>query len=126
MTTNPSDATVFVTNMNRTHDYASATSHGALRPVTSGNYAIFKTSRLVEEIVEALVASKPTDYLLFSGSSAIAGLCMCIWLEIHGECNALLWSRQDDQYVIRTVKRGELKMLIETTRDRFFGTEARG
>lgn len=126
MTTSPSDATVFVSNMSRAHDYTSATIHGALRPITSGNYAIFKTNRLVEEVVEALVASKPDDYLLLSGSSTIAGICMCVWLELHGKCKFLLWSREDDQYVVRTVDRSELKLLIETTRDKFFGTRARG
>jgi len=40
-----------------------------MRPITSGNYAIFKTTRLLEEVVAALARSSETDYLAFSGSA---------------------------------------------------------
>ena len=58
--------TVYVSNRASTHDYTSASKMGALRFVTIGNYPIFKTARLQEEIITALAYSTKDDYLLFS------------------------------------------------------------
>jgi len=76
--------------MSPQHSYDSASKYGAIRPVTSGNYPVFKTDRLIEEVVRSLTYSSRTDYLLFSGSSFVAGICMGVWLAMHKECHALL------------------------------------
>jgi hypothetical protein len=109
---------VYITNRSPTHDYAAAARFGAIRFVTTGNLAVFKTSRLQQEIIEALAYSMPSDYLLFSGSSAIAALAFSVWMEMHGRANILLWDRQADQYVERTINRSELRVEIEQTRDK--------
>jgi hypothetical protein len=109
--------------MNRAHDYGSATKYGALRPVTTGNYPVFKTSRLIEEIIDALVHSGPEDYLLLSGSSTIAGICQVVWIQLHGKCKFLLWSRDEDSYVVRVIDKPAIVLLIEETKDKLFGRQ---
>lgn len=109
--------TVFVTNRSSTHVYDSAMKYGALRFVTSGNYPIFKTTRLQEEIIEALINSNEDDMLLFSGSAAIAGMCMSIWLELHKRVRVLLWDRTQDLYVLREFTKQDIRLKIEQTAD---------
>lgn len=116
---------VFVTNLNPKHEYDAAAKFGAMRPVTSGNYPVFKTDRLIEEIVTALLHSKETDYLLFSGSSFIGGLCLAVWLQIHKECHALLYDAKQTAYVPRTIRRPDLSVQIERIRDRILAARAR-
>jgi hypothetical protein len=110
-------ATVFVTNVARDHDYTSLARYGAMRPVTSGNYPVFKTARLTEEIIRELAQSTPDDYLAFSGSGFVAGLCLTIWLIFHKECHTLLYDRKEGAYVHRLIKRSDLVIQIEKTRD---------
>jgi len=105
--------TVFISNMAKSHDYTKAAEFGAIRPVTSGNYAIFKTTRLMEEIVDALAISTENDYLLFSGSSVIAALCMSVWMELHGRVKILLYDRSRQQYVERVLVKKDIRLDIE-------------
>lgn len=118
MTARPEPATVFVTNMSPDHNYGSAEKFGALRPVTSGNYPVFKSARLLEEIASVLAYSSPTDFLLFSGSSFVAGICLATWLLKHKECHALLYDRTQRGYVPRVVRKDDIIMQLEKTRDR--------
>lgn len=117
--------TVFVSNRSNSHDYGSAMRFGAMRAVTTGNYPIFNTTRLRTEIIDALVHSKPTDYLLFSGSAVIAGICMHVWMELHGSVKVLLWDRSQNEYAVREITRDAVKLEIERTRDRLFNTTPR-
>lgn len=110
--------TVFITNMAGDHSYTPAARYGAIRPVTSGNYPVFKTARLVEEIAAALASSSEEDFLLFSGSSFIAGLCLAMWLARHKKCRALLYDRPQGGYVPRTIDRSELEVQMEKAADR--------
>jgi len=109
--------TVFVTNKSHSHDYTSASKLGALRFVTNGNYPIFKTIRLQEEIINALAYSSKDDYLLFSGSSVVAALAMAVWLEIHGVAKILLWDRTQDSYVVRVIETKQIRIEVETAKD---------
>lgn len=111
-------ATVFVTNMSPAHSYESAAKYGAVRPVTSGNYPVFKADRLTEEVIRSLTHSEATDYLLFSGSSFVAGICLAVWLMMHRECHALLYDPKQKAYVPRTIKKQDIQLLIEKARDR--------
>lgn len=113
--------TVYVTNKSQTHDYTSAAKYGALTFVTNGNYPIFKTARLTEEIIEGLAQSTAEDYLLLSGANLIGALCMIVWLEMHGQVKVLLYDRPEDEYVVRVIRRTELRMEIETIKDRTQG-----
>lgn len=115
-------ATVFVSNMSRDHDYGKAAVFGAIRPITSGNYPIFKTGRLQEEIVTALIHSTEDDYLCLSGSSVVAGLCLAIWLTMHKKVNLLLHDRRQGAYVPRTLNRDEMRLDIERARDKLQAT----
>lgn len=110
--------TVFISNMSKDHDYGKAAPYGVIRPVTSGNYPIFKTARLTEEIVGALIHSTEDDYLLLSGSSVVAGLCLSIWLTVHKKANLLLHDRRQGAYVPRSIDRDELRLEIEQARDK--------
>jgi len=111
---------VFVSNMGKSHDYSKAATFGALRPVTSGNFPIFKTARLLEEIESALKDSTPDDYLLISGSSVIAALCAVVWVQMHPVIKILMLDKARDCYVERSVIRAdirkELSQLIEPPR----------
>jgi len=110
-------ATVFVTNLAPDHIYTSIARYGALRPVTSGNFAVFKTARLLEEIVRALAASEQSDYLAFSGSGFVAAMCLVVWLTLHKECNALLYDKSAKGYALRVIKRSEIVMQITKAQD---------
>jgi hypothetical protein len=110
--------TVFISNMSKDHDYTKAAIFGVVRPITSGNYPIFKTGRLAEEIIDALSQSVEDDYLLLSGSSVVAGLCMAIWLTKHKKVNLLLHDRRQGAYVPRSLLRDELRLDIERARDK--------
>jgi len=111
-------AVVYITNKAASHDYSRATHFGAIRFVTQGNYPVFKTGRLQEEIVTALIYSNPWDYLLFSGSGVVASLCSLVWFELHSQANILLWDRTKNSYVQRTVEREGMRMLINEMRDK--------
>ena len=117
--------TVFITNRSPTHVYDSAYTFGSIRYVTSGNYPIFKTARLQEEIIDVLAYSTKHDYLLFSGSGVVAALCLTVWLEMHGECRALLWDRTEDAYVLRVIERSNIRLEIERASDRAQGSSSR-
>lgn len=109
----PDPKTVFISNLSQSIDYSLAESFGTLRPITSGNYPIYKTARLADEIVAALMSSNKDDYLLLSGSSVVAGICMSVWLELHGEVHLLLWDPSQPAYVTRHIKRAEIRLNIE-------------
>jgi hypothetical protein len=115
--TTATNGVVYVTNKSPTHDYVSATSYGALRFVTMGNYPVFKTARLIEEITTALVYSRPEDFILFSGSAVVSALVMSVWLEMHGKANVLLWDRVNSKYVLRPIDRQNLAVGIEAAMD---------
>jgi hypothetical protein len=110
-------STVFISNKSDAHDYSPASKFGAIRFVTSGNYPVFKTTRLQEEAIEALIYSKPSDYLLLSGSSLIAAVCLTVWLEMHGEAKILLWDRANDGYEERIITKKGVRLAIEEARD---------
>lgn len=106
---------VFVSNWNEEHEegpvpYSTAAVYGALVRVTSGNYPIFKTLRLQEEIARSLEASSDDDYLLLSGSSLVAGLCMTMWMFKHGRCKVLLLDRRERGYVVRLITKSTLQL----------------
>ena len=109
---------VYISNQAKQHDYSPAREHGILVAITSGNYAIFKTDRLREEIIGALTLSTPNDFLLLSGSSIIAGICMAVWLLQHETVNLLLYDRSARKYVKRSFSRNEAMIEIEQMRDR--------
>lgn len=112
------NATVFISNMSKDHDYSDAAKFGAIRPITSGNYPIFKTQRLLEEIIAALVHSGEDDYLLLSGSSVVAGFCLVVWLMLHKKVTLLLHDRRQGAYVPRLFHRDVTYLEIERARDK--------
>jgi len=109
-------ATVYITNMASDHDYRTAAAYGTIRPVTSGNYPIFKSARLLEEVATTLSQSSEEDYLLFSGSSFVAGICIAVWLQKHKECKALLYDRTQRGYVTRVVRKADIIIQLEKAR----------
>ena len=115
---------VYISNLNKLHDYSSAEHFGTMTTVTAGNFPVFKTGRLIEEIVGSLIESSQDDYLLVSGSSIIAALSMAVWLTMHEKVNILLFDRTEDMYTVRTVERKEIGLEIERTIDRRAGAEA--
>lgn len=110
-------AVVFATNRSGEHDYSSAEKYGGVRFITIGNYPVFKTARLVEEIIKALVHSNPDDFLLYSGSGVVASLCTVIWLEMHKKVQMLMWDRTEKKYVLRLIDRTEMRVEIERAVD---------
>lgn len=108
---------VFATNVAPGHDYTDAANYGPLRPITTGNYPVFKTERLITEIAEAISESFEKDYLLFSGSAFVAGLCLAMWLTRHEQCQALLWDAKQRKYVPRLIKRDLLSLELERAAD---------
>jgi hypothetical protein len=88
-----------------------------MRPITSGNYAIFKSTRLLEEIVVALASSEETDYLAFSGAAFVGAMCLAVWLTMHKQCNVLLFDPRQNNYVPRVVKRSDIIVQIEKQRE---------
>jgi len=88
-----------------------------MRPITSGNYPIFKSTRLLEEIVLALSQSEDTDYLAFSGAAFVGALCLAVWLILHRECKVLLYDPRQNAYVPRVLKRNDIIVQIEKLRE---------
>jgi hypothetical protein len=109
--------TVFISNVARDKDYTPAAKYGAIRGITRGNYPIYKTNRLIEEIIEPLLESKPDDFLVLSGSSVICALCVAIWFQIHDDLKVLLHDRSNNSYIERHLKRSELRLRIEQISD---------
>jgi len=114
----PTEKVVYISNMSPAHSYESASRYGAIRPVTSGNYPVHKTERLLEEIIQALVQSEEDDYLLLSGSSFIAALCLAVWFMLHKRCLALLWVPRQQEYILRTLKREDILTQIVKMQDK--------
>lgn len=113
--------TVYISNMGPDHDYSKASTYGALCPITSGNYPVFKTGRLLEEITSVLVNSQPDDYLVLSGSNLVAALCTAVWLMKHNRVRFLVYDRPNG-YVERVVSAEEMHLLIEKVADEKGGT----
>lgn len=111
------NATVYISNKASQHNYTPAATWGAIKPVTSGNYSIFKTIRLRDEVIKVLLNSEKTDFLLLSGSSIIAGICMSVWLLMHDEVKLLLFDRKERKYVVRTLSKHDIKLAIEEALD---------
>ena len=109
--------TVFISNVARDKDYTPAAKYGAIRAITRGNFPIFKTNRLIEEIIEPLLESNDDDYLVLSGSSIICALCVALWLQMHDNLKVLLHDRASNSYVERHLKRSELRLRIEQVSD---------
>lgn len=111
---------VYVTNLHADHDYTPATEYGAIRPVTSGNYPVFQTRRLMEEICDSLAESTDEDFVLISGSSVIAALTLAVWFGMHSQCNLLLFERKHtrESYTVRTISTIEVLRGIEAARER--------
>ena len=106
---------VFITNVDKQKSYSGAAEYGSIRAVTTGNYPIFKTSRLIEEIAAILIHSKPEDFLLISGSGTVAGLCLAMWLERHKVAKILIWDSK--KYSMRLIKRETLRGEIAQAED---------
>lgn len=107
--------TVVVTSWQSSLDYTTAQAYGSLRPLTNGKYSIFRTTKIIEDIAHGISTTEPEDYLLFSGSSVISALALCLWLMHHGQCNILLWDAQEKRYVDRLITRGDLRIVLENT-----------
>lgn len=107
---------VYISNMGPLHDYSRASVFGALAPITSGNYPIFKTGRLLEEITEKLIDSTADDFLLLSGSNTVAALCLAVWFAKHKRVRLLLFDRPNG-YVERVISREEIHLVIEQVED---------
>lgn len=114
---------VFITNKSASHEYSPATKYGAIRFVTMGNYPIFKTRRLQEEIVSVLAYSEAQDYLLLSGSSMIAALCLAVWLSIHKQARVLMFDRSQNEYVMRVIDAEEIRLDVERAIDAINGAK---
>lgn len=108
---------VFITNKSPSHEYSPAAKFGAITFVTMGNFPIFKTQRLQEEVIKSLVNSRPDDYLLLSGSSVIAAMCLTVWLHMHGKAKMLLWDRTQNEYVLRVIDSEEIVQTIVQFQD---------
>lgn len=111
-------ATVYISNLSPDHDYTAAKNYGTLRPVTIGNFPIFKIGRLVEEIATALAASTPDDYLVLAGSSIVASLALAMWLHKHKSCQMLLYDRAAGKYTMRLVATEQFDGALEAAQDR--------
>lgn len=115
--TPPVRSTVFVSNLSADHDYSATTEYGVLRPITMGNYPIFKIGRLVEEISKVVVHSTPQDYLVLSGSSVVSSLCLTLWMLRHGTCQLLLYDRGSSRYTMRILAREQLEAAFQYAQD---------
>jgi len=115
--------TVYISNKSEDHNYSPAAAYGSLRYITIGNYPIFKTTRLMEEIIKALVMSEPDDYLLISGSAIIAGMALATWMEMHAVVKVLLWDRANGTYVQRSLDRDTIRIMIQQASDQIEESE---
>lgn len=109
--------TVYISNKARNQNYKAAEEFGSVVFVTQGKFPIFKTNLLRGEIIKVLLWSEEDDYLLLSGSTVVAGLCLMIWLMLHKQCKLLLHDPKMG-YIPRKFSREEVMMEVETLRDK--------
>lgn len=95
-------AKVFILN-SAGHDFRAAEKYGEFRVVTMGNVNIFNLDRLRAEMGEILKEMQDGDFLLTSGTPALAALAInYLSKETQvGSINLLLWSPKRREYVPR-------------------------
>lgn len=88
---------VFVTNF-AGHDYSKAEKFGTIIPLTRGNLDFGSLDRVKYYLAERIVLSTEDDYVALSGSSFIAAVVCCLWMELHGQVKILNYDKMTDEY----------------------------
>lgn len=104
---------VYITNLGRDHDYGPAAKWGAIRPITEGNFSIYKTHRILEEVIAGISDSQPTDYLALSGAAIICSIAVSVWLTMHGTCQILIFHPATNSYQRRSISWDEIRKGFE-------------
>lgn len=99
---------VYVTEKG-SHDYSKAAEHGELKFLydKSSRANVFASDALVKEIEEKLVDSNSDDFLLLSGSMTPAVISFYVLMNKHGLVQNLLYSFKNNDYELRTIRRGQ-------------------
>lgn len=89
---------VFVANY-AGHDYTEAKKYGELVFITKGYVSFASLDRVLYVVTEALLESKPDDWLLLSGSGTICVFAALGWLHLHGRVNLLIFDQRSKKEV---------------------------
>lgn len=98
-------------NIEKAFDYTNIDPIKAQINLTEGNVDIFDLDRLIYVIKQKVRDSKPTDFLLLSGSVIINAIAVCQWLEKHGLVRLLIYHMKKKKYILRELT--HTKMYID-------------
>lgn len=91
------------------HSYEAATAFGDLVFLYDDNKKanVFASDALVKEIEDKLARSTAEDFLILSGSMVPAAIAFYVLMQKHGEVQNLLYSFKNNNYELRTIRRGQ-------------------
>lgn len=97
------------------HDYSKATEHGDLVFLYDENNKanVFASDKLVKDIEKILADSTKEDFLLLSGGMTPAAVAFHVLMQKHGLVNNLLYSFANNNYELRTIRRGQFAAVQE-------------
>jgi hypothetical protein len=73
--------------------------------LTSGNDPdIMEPDKIKRKMLEMLIHSQPTDFLLLSGSKIHNAVASVIISRLHGSVNYMIWNARTKEYVLRSCK----------------------
>lgn len=90
------------------HEYLPAIRYGKFKYVTKGYVSFQSLDRVKFQIAEALIDSKPDDYLLLSGTTTICVIAAIVWYQMHKKIKILNWDKKANN------NQGDYKEMIIT------------
>lgn len=85
-----------------------------IKPLTLGSINSLHVDRLMWELARGIANFvKREDYLIFSGTAIIPAAALVLWLEMHGECNVLLWYAAKKKYILHTITKDNVQNILD-------------
>lgn len=97
---NEAEPRVFITNY-AGHTYTKAETFGALKWLTKGYVSFGSLDRLRADLAAKIIdMTRPDDFLLLSGNSALCSFAALLWFFHHGQVKLLVHDKKsiDDSY----------------------------
>lgn len=89
------------------HDYTKAAQYGELTVLLDGKVNVFASDALFKDIKNGLEQSSPDDSIILSGNMLAAAMAFHVLMDRHGKVNVLIYSFKNEEYEIRTIRRGQ-------------------
>lgn len=99
------------------HEYSKALDvvpNGELKPLTVDNINPLQVDRTLAHIAKGIAKySRPTDYVLISGTPILSLLVGAVWFEIHDQMQILQWNAKAREYELSTIASSQVGDILD-------------